>query len=282
MDMNAAAHQRRVQVVSPPPPAAHDQARQPPPRLGSAEAGHDQQRAQCGVAMSAPRSDSGRQIVRPSSHTTIGGDIAPRQRQHARRPQSAAAPTITSTCCGPAASMAALRPHAAWGGIEGWSEASATLQPSRSAPALHSHRVNQLFSLPPPPPASLMRSVAMRGDAASPTRRASRASTQSMQKHDDEEEEEGGAFTFYDYHSNLKRPVCPPRPALRLGARPPVPGSKLGAKVTPHEFGRRLLASQSTWASQIPSDLDWFCSVISVAPPPRGRHDPVFGRALLT
>ena len=75
--------------------------------------------------------------------------------------------------------------------------------------------------------------------------------------------------TVYDYSTNLKRPVHPASPALQIGKRAPgVPGGRPGDKLPPGELGRRLLASHTSWASDIPSDLDWFGSVISIAPPP--------------
>ena len=246
-----ATQRRVVQVVSPPP-------------LASASVHPTGMRAPAVAPAPAPA------LVRPSSHKALRDEAAAsRQRMIATRPQSAAptsvvrrtpqdSPPTVPTGQQPSASVAVLRPQAVRSDVEAWGGRPMTLRISSSEPAL--------------------RSQPQVVDIREPARARRRPPKQRGEKqHNDEDEDEECALTVYDYHTNLKRPVCPPRLAMRLGARPPVPGAKLGARVTPHEYGRRLLASQSTWVSQIPSDLDWFCSVIAVAPPPRGRRDPVLG-----
>ena len=107
-----------------------------------------------------------------------------------------------------------------------------------------------------------------RGSGVGPNRKRFGQNPVESSDDDDNSESDGASpstFTFYDFHSNLKYPVRPQTPALKIGTRSPVPGRRQGLHVTPHEYGRRLLASQSTWASQISNDADWFGSVISVA-----------------
>ena len=36
-------------------------------------------------------------------------------------------------------------------------------------------------------------------------------------------------------------------------------------------MGLRLLAGQTAWPSDLSSDLDWFCSVITMAPQPKEK-----------
>lgn len=110
-----------------------------------------------------------------------------------------------------------------------------------------------------------------RGSGVGPNRKRFAQNLVESSDDDDNSGSDGespSTFTFYDFHSNLKHPVRPQTLALKIDARSPVPGRRQGLRVTPHEYGRRLLASQSTWASQITNDADWFGSVISVAPLP--------------
>jgi hypothetical protein len=64
----------------------------------------------------------------------------------------------------------------------------------------------------------------------------------------------------------LLQPIHPTGPTMRLGVRKP-PRS-----AGPQHVGLRLLAGKTAWPSDLASDLDWFCSVATLAPPPpQGR-----------
>ena len=88
----------------------------------------------------------------------------------------------------------------------------------------------------------------------------------------------GVTWRLHDEEEVL-RPVHPTAPGLQLDARRPPfkllsSRDKLGRashKRGINLMGLRLLAGQTAWPSDLSSDLDWFCSVITMAPQPKDK-----------
>ena len=75
------------------------------------------------------------------------------------------------------------------------------------------------------------------------------------------------------HHPDLR--VRPP--TLQLEAHKPL---KPPPKRVVKQLGLQMLASQSAWPSEFLHDLDWFCSVITMAPPPVMAADNKRSRGL--